>query len=141
MSRGLIWIIAGLLLGVAEAFLPGAFLLWIALAAAVVGVADLIFEPSLVVEMALFVVAAAVSVAVGRKFYGSMERLSPPQTLSRAHALIGHTYVLATAIVDGYGTMRVDDTVWRVTGAALPEGSHVKVASVVDGSLLRVEAA
>ena len=141
MSRGLIMIVIALALGAAEAFLPGAFLLWIALALGLVGLADLAFEPGVLAEIALFAVAAAVFVAIGRRVYGSLDRSSPPIALSRAHGLIGRQFVLTSPIANGIGTMAVDDSVWRVTGPDLPVGAKVKVAAVVDGSLVRVEAA
>lgn len=141
MSRGMILIVAALALGALEAFAPGAFLLWIALAVGLVGLVDLVFEPSLLAEIALFAVSAAVFVAIGRKVYGSLDRASPPIALSRAHGLIGRQFVLTAAIANGVGTMAVGDSVWRVTGPDLPVGARVKVAAVVDGSLVRVEAA
>jgi inner membrane protein len=141
MSRGLIWIVAALILGVAEAFIPGAFLIWIAVAAGLVGVVDLVFEPGLLAEIVIFAIGAAVAVYIGQKVYGSLERASPPLPLSRAHALIGRQFALATAIANGFGTMTVDDSVWRVAGPDLPAGTTVKVVAVLEGSLVRVEMA
>ena len=141
MSRGLIWIVAALILGVAEAFLPGAFLIWIALAAGLVGIIDLVFEPGLLMEIVIFAAGAAVAVFIGQKVYGSLDRASPPLPLSRAHGLIGRQFALATAIANGFGTMTVEDSVWRVTGPDLPAGTKVKVVAVLDGSVVRVEMA
>ncbi len=139
MARGLIWIIAALILGVAEAFVPGAFLIWIAAAAGLVGVIDLIFEPGLLLEIIIFAVGAVVAVFIGHKIYGSLDRATPPLPLSRAHGLIGRQFALATAIANGFGTMTVDDSVWRVAGPDLPAGTTVKVVAVLDGALVRVE--
>ena len=140
MSRGLIMIVVALALGAAEAFLPGVFLLWIALALGLVGLVDLALAPGILAEIAIFAVAAAVFVAIGRRVYGSLDRAAPPIPLSRAHGLLGRQFVLTNAIVNGIGTMAVDDSVWRVTGPDLPAGAKVKVSAVVDGSLVRVEA-
>jgi membrane protein implicated in regulation of membrane protease activity len=49
-------------------------------------------------------------------------------------------FTLEKPIVDGVGTIRIEDTVWRVSGPNLPAGSRVKVASA-DGADLAVEAA
>src|SRR5579863_4296613 len=110
MSRSLIWIVGALLLGVAEAFAPGAFLIWIALAAGFVGIVDLALEPGLLPEIVIFAVAAAVSVAVGRRVYGSLDRAVPPLALSRAHGLVGKQFVLVNGIANGFGTMNVGDS-------------------------------
>jgi hypothetical protein len=40
-------------------------------------------------------------------------------------------------IVDGRGSVKLDDTRWRVSGPDLPAGAHV-VVSGVDGSTLEV---
>ena len=141
MSRAMILLVAALALGIAEAFVPGAFLLWIALAVGIVGAIDLVFEPSLLVEIGIFAVAAAASVAIGKRVYGSLDRAGAPVPLSRAHALVGREFTLASAIEDGFGSMRVDDSVWRVAGPPLGAGAKVKVVAVAEGALLRVVAA
>jgi len=41
------------------------------------------------------------------------------------------------AIIDGAGTVRIDDTVWRVAGPDAPAGSRVKIVRV-DGANLTV---
>jgi membrane protein implicated in regulation of membrane protease activity len=42
--------------------------------------------------------------------------------------------------MDGSGTVRVDDTIWRVSGPDCPAGSKVKVVRA-DGASLTVETA
>jgi membrane protein implicated in regulation of membrane protease activity len=49
-------------------------------------------------------------------------------------------FTLEKPIVDGAGTIRIEDTIWRVRGPDLPAGSRVKIASA-DGANLAVEAA
>ena len=49
-------------------------------------------------------------------------------------------FTLEKPIVDGVGTIRIEDTVWRVNGPSLPAGSRVKIARA-DGGDLEVEAA
>jgi membrane protein implicated in regulation of membrane protease activity len=58
----------------------------------------------------------------------------------RSDALVGRTFTLDKPIMDGSGTVRVDDTVWRVSGPDCPAGSRVKVVRS-DGASLTVEAA
>ena len=58
----------------------------------------------------------------------------------RADALVGRVFTLEKPIVDGVGTVRIDDTVWRVSGPDCPAGSRVKVVRA-DGASLAVEAA
>jgi inner membrane protein len=44
---------------------------------------------------------------------------------------------LEKPIVDGTGTVRIDDTVWRISGPDTPAGSRVKIVHA-DGASLRV---
>ena len=43
-------------------------------------------------------------------------------------------------IIDGNGTVRIDDTVWRVAGPDAPAGSRVRIVQA-DGAHLTVTAA
>jgi len=54
-------------------------------------------------------------------------------------ALIVGIFTLDKPIVDGTGAVRIDDTIWRVSGPDCPAGSRVRVAGA-DGANLRVEA-
>jgi membrane protein implicated in regulation of membrane protease activity len=56
----------------------------------------------------------------------------------RADALVGRIFTLEKPIVDGAGTVRIDDSVWRITGTDVPAGRRVKVVRV-DGTALNVE--
>jgi membrane protein implicated in regulation of membrane protease activity len=47
---------------------------------------------------------------------------------------------LEKPIIDGSGTVRIDDTIWRVAGPDAPAGSRVKVVHA-DGASLTVAAA
>ena len=58
----------------------------------------------------------------------------------RSDALVGRVFTLDKPIMDGSGTVRVDDTIWRVSGPDCPAGSRVKVVRA-DGASLTVEAA
>jgi membrane protein implicated in regulation of membrane protease activity len=56
----------------------------------------------------------------------------------RAEALVGRIFTLERPIMDGSGTIPIDDTVWRIRGADVPAGRRVKVVRV-DGTVLHVE--
>ena len=56
----------------------------------------------------------------------------------RADAFVGRVFTLEKPIIDGAGTVRIDDSIWRIAGPDLAAGSRVKVVSS-DGGLLTVE--
>jgi membrane protein implicated in regulation of membrane protease activity len=58
----------------------------------------------------------------------------------RTEALVGRVFTLERPIVDGVGTVRIDDTIWRVRGPDGPAGSRVRVVHA-DGANLAVEPA
>jgi membrane protein implicated in regulation of membrane protease activity len=136
------WIVAGLILLALEVVLPGTFFLWFGVSAIVIGIVALIF-PALAwqAEVIAFLALAVVLVIVGRRYYsGGLGRIRPTGLNERAQNLVGRETVLSEPVVDGRGRIRVDDTVWRITGPDMPSGSRVKVVGA-DGSVLRVEKA
>ena len=65
---------------------------------------------------------------------------SNPFLNKRADALVGRVFTLEKPIIDGSGTVRIDDTIWRVAGPNAPAGSRVRIVQA-DGASLRVTAA
>jgi len=138
------WFIAGLLLLVAELVLPGVFLMWVGIAALILGVFSLILWPypfwGWQLQAVLFAVFSVVSILVGRKLLSRRETASDQPFLNqRTASLVGRSAVLREPITDGRGRIHIDDTSWIVEGPDLPAGTHVKIVSA-DGRSLRVEA-
>jgi membrane protein implicated in regulation of membrane protease activity len=135
------WILAAVLAGI-EAILPGMFFIWFGLAAGLVGVVALAVPgmgPQW--EAVLFVVLAVASVAFAKAYlHRNPTETEDPALNRRGERLLGRRFNLETAIVNGRGSVKVDDGVWRASGPDLPAGRAVKVVGV-DGSILRVEAA
>jgi membrane protein implicated in regulation of membrane protease activity len=132
------WVIAGLLLLV-ELMLPGVFFMWLALAAAAIGVIDLFTDLSWQVEIALFAVIAVLLVLIVRPRMRFREG-DAINLNQRMYDYVGRFYVLHEAIVNGRGKVRIDDTLWVVTGPDRDKGEWVKVTAV-DGTRLIVEPA
>jgi len=57
----------------------------------------------------------------------------------RADAFVGREFTLEKPIVGGSGTVKIDDTIWRLRGPDVPGGSRVKVVRA-DAATLVVEA-
>jgi len=134
------WFIAGGLLLVLEVLAPGVFMLWLGLAAMLVGTISLYFDWSWQAQFIAFAVFSVSAIPLWRRLEMESETTTDQPFLNRrAEALVGRTFTLEKPIVDNSGTVRVDDTVWRVTGADVPAGSRVKVTRV-DGAALYVEA-
>jgi hypothetical protein len=87
-------------------------------------------------------VFAACAVPVWRRLALSARKTDQSNAFlnRRAEALVGRVFTLEKPIVDGAGTVRVDDTIWRVAGPDTPAGSRVRVVHA-DGANLTVAAA
>jgi membrane protein implicated in regulation of membrane protease activity len=132
------WLVAGLVLCAAETIMPGAFLIWIGAAALILGAVEFFWPLEFTAQLLLFAALVVALVIAGRRVYGSLERRAAPQPLSRAHGLIGKEFFLDKPIERGFGNIRVDDSVWRVTGEDMGAGAKVRVTGVEEGVLLRV---
>ncbi|HEY9199050.1 MAG TPA: NfeD family protein [Gammaproteobacteria bacterium] len=136
------WFIIAAILIILEVFAPGAFMLWIGIAAGVVGTV-LYFVPTMTWEyqFILFSLAAVGSIVAWRSYRGRNPVTTDEPTLNRRGAqYIGRVFTLETPIVDGIGKIRVDDSTWKIAGADCPVGTKVKVVGI-ENTVLRVEVA
>jgi len=140
------WMLLGFVLLVLEIVLPGVFLLWIGIAAILTGALSLqLWDVSLwtwQVQVLVFLALSLISAYVGKRVTDARrdEETDEPLLNRRADQLVGRTAVLEEPILDGYGRIRLGDTIWRVAGPDLPAGTRVRVISAKGGEL-QVEAA
>lgn len=134
------WIFLGLALLTLEILLPGVFLLWIGIAALIVGAVSLaIWEHGYwiwQVQVLVFLALSLVCALLGRKMMGSGRTKSDQPLLNRrGEQLVGRVATLAEPITDGRGRLRLDDTMWRISGPDLPTGTRVRVAGLSSSEL------
>jgi membrane protein implicated in regulation of membrane protease activity len=135
------WLIFGVVLMALELLAPGVFLMWLGLAALLVGLLSFAANPSWQMQILLFALFAAVAVPLWRRVArsGKAASRSNPFLNKRADALVGRVFTLEKPIIDGAGTVRIDDTVWRIAGPDTPAGSRVRIVHA-DGASLTVAA-
>ncbi len=137
MEPGLIWILAGLVLLVAEVVLPGVFLLWIGLAAIGTGALLLVATPGFGAAVLVFL-----SLLAGGIWVGLQRRSRPPQSALNTpeSGLIGRTGTLLPA--EGPGLrVRLGDSDWPARlprDQRVPEGPVSVRVEGVDGNTLLV---
>ena len=136
------WLILAVILMALELMAPGVFLFWLGLAALLVGLVSFVLHPSWQAQLLMFAVFAAAAVPVWRSLVRSASKADDSNAFlnRRAEALVGRVLTLEKPIVDGSGTVRIDDTVWRVAGPDTPAGSRVKIVRA-EGANLTVAAA
>src|SRR6266852_634328 len=133
------WLIFGLILMTLELLAPGVFPFWLGLAALLVGLISFAIHPPWQLQLLMFAVFAAAAVPLWRRVARNTNT-SNPFLNKRAEALVGRVFTLEKPIIDGLGTVRIDDAIWRVAGPDTPAGSRVRIVQA-DGASLTVASA
>ena len=131
------WMVLGFVLLTLEILVPGVFLLWIGLAALVVGALSLMFWNAgfwiWEIQVVVFLALALVSAYSGKRIMGKRgDATDQPLLNRRGDQLVGRTATLAEPITNGRGRVKIGDTMWRVSGPDLPTGTTVRVKAATD---------
>jgi membrane protein implicated in regulation of membrane protease activity len=136
------WIILGGILLAVELIAPGTFILWLGVAAILVGIISFVIDWSWQEQGVGFVILAVASLVMWWRLIRPARRdedASDQPFLNRgAQGFVGREFTLEKPIVDGAGTVRMGDTIWRVTGPDCAAGSRVRIARA-EGATLFVE--
>lgn len=135
-----VWLGLAALLALAELFVPGVFLIWVAAAAAVTGILSLFIELTVAGQLTVFGLATIIAVLGGRRWYltHNVESESPLLN-NRSAQLIGRTVTVVEAISATSGRAKVADGEWPARGPDMEKGAIAKIASVESG-VLQLEA-
>jgi membrane protein implicated in regulation of membrane protease activity len=136
------WLALGTVLLILEVFGAGGYLLWIGMAAAAVGVLTFVM-PGLSWELQLLLfglLSIATALYWWRRQRTAARPSDQPNLNLRGQELIGKTFVVHEAIVEGRGKIKVADGVWIASGPDASIGSRVRVIGQ-QGAVLLVEAA
>jgi membrane protein implicated in regulation of membrane protease activity len=132
------WLILAALLFVLEVTSPGIFFMWFGLAAAATGLLAFAFDIGWQWQLVWFCLLALGAVVIALKYLRKHPLHSERPLLNeRAVKQIGQCYELVDPIVNGRGSIKIGDSIWRVEGPELPKGARVRVLGA-DGTLLKV---
>jgi membrane protein implicated in regulation of membrane protease activity len=136
------WIILGVILLAVELIAPGTFVLWLGVSAILVGMISFVIDWNWQEQAVGFAILAVASLVMWWRLIrrGRTEEDAGDQPFlnRRAQGFVGRVFTLEKPIVDGAGTVRMGDTIWRVTGPDCAAGSRVKIARA-EGATLFVE--
>jgi membrane protein implicated in regulation of membrane protease activity len=133
------WMIAAVLLGIGEIVIPGVFLIWIAIAAAITGIVALLVDISLFFQLILFAALCLIATWAGRRWYVASDVPSTdPMLNDRAARLVGETVMVVEPIAGGEGRVKVGDGVWTARGPDCAAGTRVRIVGA-HGTMLEVE--
>ena len=132
------WVVLGFILLLLELVFPGVFFVWFGLGALLTALVSLLFYnlPWIAfweVEVVFFLIFSVIMVLIGRNFFRRDRETDEPLLNRRTDQIIGKTVVLEEPVRDGKGRIRFDDTIWRIKGPDLPEGTEVKVVAFENG--------
>jgi membrane protein implicated in regulation of membrane protease activity len=133
------WAVLALIVAMAELHVPGSYLIWIALAAAVTAVADFLFALSVSAQLAIFSVSVVLSCLVGYYVYRLMGRrpFSGQLLNQRDLELVGAIGTAGEPFVHGQGKARIGDTVWLAEAHEdIPSGTPIIVEAVRGTTLI-----
>lgn len=135
-----LWLIAAAVLGIGEIIIPGAFLMWMGIAALITGLATLVLPLGVALQLAVFAVMAVASVYAGRRILVRSPIVSADPLLNdRGARMIGEIVTAVTAVDDLSGRVKVGDGVWSARGATASVGDRLRVVGI-DVGVLIVEA-
>ena len=133
------WWALGGVLGALEILAPGFVLIWLGLAALIVG-ALLLAWPDMPFAIQLLAYAGFAVVSVFVWFYWVKKRpveSDRPHLNRRTEQLIGRRAPVIEPIVNGRGRIKIGDGTWAVSGPDMPAGHMVEIVGA-DGTLLEV---
>lgn len=137
---GLLWTAAGLVLVVAEIVLPGAFLLWLGIAAIGTGLVCHVTPLDFAAQVVAFAVLAPLSIAIAM----TMRRARLPATVNTPGSGLVGRQATALGFIGREGRVRLGDSDWParvVSGEGIPQPQTMVDVVAVDGLVLLVQAA
>ena len=133
------WLALGLVRAIGEMTIPGVFLIWLAGAAIVTGLAAWVLPIGVPVQVVLFVALALVSVFAGKRYLADNPiEAADPKMNDRGARAVGETVLVTSAIDGGTGRVRLGDSEWLAKGPDAEPGTRMRVSGH-DGAVLLVE--
>jgi membrane protein implicated in regulation of membrane protease activity len=123
-----------------EILVPGAYLMWLALAAFGTAVSTAFLNLSLDGQLGAFAIWIAVSLFAARRLkLDRTGRSDDPLLNQRGARQLGASATVTEAISGGRGRVKLGDSEWLAEGPDAPVGARVRVVGS-DGAILKVAA-
>jgi len=134
------WFALAAILLVIELLIGGGFLFWVGIAALFDGIIVWAFHLPWPYQMLVFcLLAVVVSVSWWKYLQRNPLQTDKPMLNRRSEQYIGRIFTLQQPIVNGRGSVKVDDSSWIVNCTEdYPAGTKIKIIGV-DGTILQAE--
>ena len=133
-----LWLIGGVVLGIAEMVLPGVYLMWIGGAAVLTGILALLLPIGFAAQFAVFSIATIAAIYLGRNMLAKNPIISDdPKLNDRGARLVGLIVTAVEPVDSAHGRVKVGDSVWSARGTDAAVGDRLRVTGT-DGNVLLV---
>ena len=133
-----LWLIGGVVLGIAEMVLPGVYLMWIGGAAVLTGILALLLPIGFAAQFAIFSIATIAAIYLGRNMLAKNPIISDdPKLNDRGARLVGLIVTAVEPVDSAHGRVKVGDSVWSARGTDAAVGDRLRVTGT-DGNVLLV---
>lgn len=134
------WFGLAIILFIFEILTFTGFLLFLALSALFIGIILVFSMIGINIQLFIFSIFAIIMILVWRLYSHFYPMKAEPSKLNqRARQYIGREFLLKTPIINGYGSVSIDDTIWRVRcDKKLIVGTSIQVIDT-DGVILIIE--
>jgi len=136
------WLVLGLVLMIVEILAPSALFIWFGVAAGIVGLIMLLMPELTWQTQFLMFSILSISTLFAWRAYAKKhpdDNQAYATLNKRGEDLIGRTFTLGEGVMDGYGKIKVDDTMWKIRcDKDVSAGAKVRVVEV-DGTVLVVQ--
>lgn len=135
------WLVAACLLLILEILLPGIFLIWLGLGAALVGLLLLAFsDAGPAWQLLMLAGGICVAVAAGLRWQKQLVRQAPNALNQGMEAFVGRTARVSQAFHNGRGRIHLDGSTYAATCKQdNPDTDTLVRVCAVNGNLMHVE--
>lgn len=132
-----LWLILAVLFGIGEIVIPGIFLFWIAIAAALTAGVTIVTGIALPAQIIVFAVLCLIATYAGKRWYRDNPVESQDPLLNdRGARLVGEIVTVVEAIRGGQGRVKLGDGVWPCRGPDAADGALMRVTGVTGNALI-----
>jgi membrane protein implicated in regulation of membrane protease activity len=131
------WLLLAAVLLIVELTTGSGFLFWMGISSAIIGFLVWIFpDISWATQVLGFAVLAILTAVIWWLYLKRHPiKTDKPSLNRRGQQYVGRIFTLDAPVVNGMGSIRVDDSMWRVRCSDLPAGSRIRITGV-DGVIL-----
>lgn len=133
------WLILGVVLMAIETLIPGAFFLWLGLAAILTGLLTWAVEMPWTIAVGIWAALSVISVVSWTTYRKKHPKSETSSGLNqRGQEFTGQVFTLDKPVINGKGEIRAGDTIWKILcNQDLSAGTQIRVTGL-DGTALRV---